>query len=488
MKFSVRLIAALVAALMTFSFVSCADGSSTDKDNANTEANLQTDDTSPETDAEIKDSLPDIKLNNYNFRMLILGDTHIPFVYSDELDGSVVNDAVYSKIAAVEERFEVDITTVPNSAGADETTLIKSEVMSGTDSFDIVQGHDVNMANLSLEGIFVNLYDVPHLDFEKPWWPQATVESMTVAGQMYMMINNISLINLISTRVMYFNKTLFDNYSIEYPYQYVYDGTWTLDKLLSISNDGYVDLNGNSKVDNEDQFGFVAPRWYYCWLEPFEVEPYKKASDGSLYYSFDLDKITVIVEKFYSLLFGAGGYQTKDGDNEANKIFTEGRSLFRYETLRAAAENFSLTDVIYGILPMPKYDENQNDYFGGSTDRPIAIPTTATQNIETVGIIVEALNYEGYKKAFPAYYELALKSRYADQTDDAAMIDIIYKNDIISFTYMFGNYASPYSNLFDNLFNASNPSTDVASYAAKNEKTQTKYVEKLMKFYIENAK
>ncbi|MBR4961525.1 MAG: hypothetical protein IKY52_11565 [Clostridia bacterium] len=83
--------------------------------------------------------------------------------------------------------------------------------------------------------------------------------------------------------------------------------------------------------------------------------------------------------------------------------------------------------------------------------------------IDNIGIVVEALNAEGYKNVYPAFYEVAMKSRYADQSDDAKMLDIIHDNVIISFTYLFGNGASAYNSLLGDLFNRSTPSTDVAS-------------------------
>ena len=63
------------------------------------------------------------------------------------------------------------------------------------------------------------------------------------------------------------------------------------------------------------------------------------------------------------------------------------------------------------------------------------------------------------------------------------MIDLIMNNVILSFTYMYGNYASPYNKMLETLFNPKNPKTDVASYAAKIEKTQNKRVEDIMKAY-----
>ena len=78
-----------------------------------------------------------------------------------------------------------------------------------------------------------------------------------------------------------------------------------------------------------------------------------------------------------------------------------------------------------------------------------------------------------------------MKTRYADQTDDAKMIDIVHDNVIISFTYLFGDYKSIFNMMWD-LFNGSKPTADVASWCAKNEKAQTKRVEILMTFFEEH--
>jgi hypothetical protein len=134
---------------------------------------------------------------------------------------------------------------------------------------------------------------------------------------------------------------------------------------------------------------------------------------------------------------------------------------------------------------MPKLDETQDQYYGGSTDRPIVVPTTASDDLDNIGIVIEALNAEGYKQVYPAYYEVAMKTRYADQTDDAKMIDIVHDNVIIAFTYLYGDFRSVYNIMLENLFTVK-PSTDVASWCAKNEKLQTKRVEKLMGFFEEH--
>ena len=221
-------------------------------------------------------------------------------------------------------------------------------------------------------------------------------------------------------------------------------------------------------------------------MEPFCLEPYRKDENGGLYYSMDVERTSELVEKFYNLLFGEGGF--KNSYDPVVKLFTDGRAMFDYSTLGDAVNKFNVSEVVYGILPMPKLNEVQDRYYGGSTDRPIAVPITVDPgNLDGIGIIVEALNAEGYKNVYPAVYEITMKNRYADQTDDAKMLDIIHDNTIISFTYLFGNFASAYNKLFETLFNAGTPSTDVASWEAANNKVQTTYAEKLMKFFTAHA-
>ena len=443
-------------------------------------------------DPALRDSLPEADLDGMPFRMTVFGtDLNRPQTYVDAQDGNIVNDAVYSKIRTVEERFNTDIVLTEMSyLEENHVTALKQAILAGDDATDLAQGHDVNMANAAMEGLFVNALEIPHLDFSKPWWPHATRESMTVAGQMYMMFNNIGYNNLAQTRVMYFNKNLMKALDFEFPYQMVYDGTWTLDAMNEMTAQAYRDLNGSGSVDSADQFGYVSMPFYYGIFEPFRVEPYRKDADGNLYYEVYLERTTQVVEKMYDMIFGEGGYlyPSKDPDyqDQVLNLFCEDRSLFFYGPMENAVKNFSAAnDLSYGILPMPKLDASEDGYYGAAFDRPFVVPTTAGGNLDNIGLIIEALNAEGYRQVFPAYYEIAMKTRYADQTDDAKMIDIVHNNVIISFTYIHDNYTSVYGKMLWDLFNASSPSKDVASWCAKNELSQTKRVEKLMKFFAD---
>ena len=58
---------------------------------------------------------------------------------------------------------------------------------------------------------------------------------------------------------MVFNKRLLDESGIEYPYQSVRDGTWTLESLASITADLTRDVNGDSSYTlGDDVFGYTS--------------------------------------------------------------------------------------------------------------------------------------------------------------------------------------------------------------------------------------
>ena len=147
--------------------------------------------------------------------------------------GEVVNDAVYLRNKIIEDRFNVSIKTV--SSGDDQqkhATKIKSSLLAGDDVFDVALVHCIFGPNLTLEGLAYNLLDVPYFNFDKPWWQKQTNEELTLNDRMYLGSNSIFYNGMASTKVIYFNKQLVQDYGIENPYQLVYDGKWTLDKLV----------------------------------------------------------------------------------------------------------------------------------------------------------------------------------------------------------------------------------------------------------------
>jgi len=155
--------------------------------------------------------------------------------YTEGITGSLINDELCRSKMYVEDRFNVNISYI--NAGTNDSTFydaVKNSILSNNDDFDIVIGHDNTMANLSREGMFINLYDIEQFDFTKPWWPAGPLESMTVNNRAYLASNYMSYCGLHWTRAILFNKEYAKDYMIDVEelYNIVNDGEWYFETLL----------------------------------------------------------------------------------------------------------------------------------------------------------------------------------------------------------------------------------------------------------------
>lgn len=103
------------------------------------------------------------------------------------------------------------------------------------------------------------------------------------------------------------------------------------------------------------------------------------------------------------------------GENSANTqnpIFVAGRSLFYQQRLGQATYFKAEMEDGYGVLPYPKYDDNQlvyhTDYYDALT--AIMIPKNVrVSDLEMIGTVTEMLCMESYRSVVNQFYEKTLK-------------------------------------------------------------------------------
>ncbi|HHW24770.1 MAG TPA: extracellular solute-binding protein [Clostridiales bacterium] len=475
MKRLSQLIALCLA--MSMLFVSCAKGGGDTASDTTASQVTEAETTELEARQAIPDDLPSKDFGGREFRIYSSTGREDTF-YTDEQNGEVINDAIFTAIAKTEERFNVDVVNI-DSTGDDggHNEKIRSIITAGEDAFEIAENHDSLSGGLAMQGLLMNLYDVPYLNFEKPWWPSNAVETLTFRNKMFLASSNFSYRGFHWTRVIFFNKDLLVDYNMEEPYKYVFDGTWTLDKLASLVKDTYSDLNGNSQRDKDDLYGYVAEGPVYCYLEQYDLSPLIKTPDGGLELGINNSRTLTLVEKMYSLLHESQGAIITDYGMSYD-WFSTNRALFAFGEIYYAVDKYRYTDINYGIVMQPKLDDAQKDYRAEYTDRFILFPITL-QDTEFAGIIFEAMSAEGYKLVFPAYYEIALKQKFTYDDESVQVLDIINDVRVLDFSYV---YIPDIFGLLNTLL-YNNPSKDFASLYAKSEKSLNAKIKQLIESY-----
>lgn len=466
--------------VLTFMFSACQ---SADADTP-TDTENETEPATSKLDARLAldDLLPEENYDGYEFKIFTIQASLDEYDPETEV-GEVVIDSVFERNRTVEERFNVTMTAVDSGEAnlIDNTNAVRKIVLSGDDAFDTAQLHSLYGANLSLEGLLVNLYDVEYLNFLQPWWFPQSVNELTFMDQMYLACNSLSSTSLSITAVNFVNMAMMEDYSLGDIYEVVRSGKWTLDTMTEMTKAVYSDLNGNGEKDVEDRFGLVTQAQREDLWTAFDVPILQKETDTLTIVALN-DKLVDVVERIYDLFYTGNStllMDLNDFPKNVAEIFSNGNSLFLQEYLFLAAEDyFRESEFDYGIVPLPKYDEAQENYRSFAEGAYAAIPIT-NPNTERSGVLLEALTAEGYKQIYPAYFEIALKDKYLRDEQSTEMLDLVSDTMTVSFSFVYDNWQG-FGHLFGKIFGVKTGTTDVASYYEKNLKTAQKRVDKIL--------
>lgn len=442
-----RILCVLLAALMTASVAASCGQTETDTNSAADETAAQTE--PAETEPRLLDDLPDgINLNGWNVNVLsgahpeVCGDE----ICVEELTGDVINDAVYNRNLAVENRLNVKITDFlvregggdfshPDYAGSEALTTM---VTAGDTTYNLYTSNSYTTSALGYNHMLHNLKEVENLNLTQPYWAQYINETATVNGQQYLCTGPMSLGFFRFNTAMVFNKRLFLDNSIDYPYQTVLEGNWTLDAVNTIAEQIYVDTNGDGTLEvGVDTLGYATRAypdsgnidgfWGSCNLRTIG-----KDENDFYTYAIDVEHFVTAVDELLMLLNGDGSEGMAANDGAFQDAFRDGMQGLMNITLNwlESARAREMEDE-YGVVPNPKLNEEQDQYYTLAQDQFLvyAIPlSVAETDLPNLGIFLEAFAAESYATVKPAYYEIALTSKYVNDEESSAMLDIITNN------------------------------------------------------------
>ena len=393
----------------------------------------------------VKDNLPeDLKFTGKTISVISRGrDWCKDEVSVENLTGDVINDAIYNRNAAVEDRLGVKIVNYLTT-GTDNyeiTETIRKQVQAGTDEFNLFANSVYATIMYTADNLFQDMSDLTYLDLEQPYWSQGFNEAASIGEAQYFATGAICLSLYRFIFVTFFNKNIFDENQIPYLYDVVNDGKWTLDYQRQISQNIYTDLNGDGVKDASDRYGFITNHdqigvdayWSSCALDILT-----KDEDNFLKYAVNVERLSYAIDQINLLIHENDGFYgvPKGGsDKEQDTICTmfaqDQAAMVTLRLIHVESEDMRNMSSQYGIVPVPKLDETQDNYYSYAHDTMTAygIPLTVIgDELEMIGAFLEAMGSESYRTVAPAYYELALKTKYVSDDLSAKMLDDIVNN------------------------------------------------------------
>lgn len=457
-----RTLSLSTALLLTMTSISCGQNEAnevTSADTKDTASEIVTED--PDSRTSAKDDLPELNYNGAALRILSRGgdnDTRIEFNIEEE-SGDIVEDAVYRRNLAVQERLNITIENIVIDKTRHFTIndTVSKSVLAASDDYDVIADALFGTMPLVLDNMFVDYNTLNYINLSKPWWNQSFSEEFRLIGNgIYAVTGELALSSISGVFCMFFNKTIFEQNFNDDIYKVVTDGNWTLDKLHEYCESTYRDLNGDTKADPDDFYGLYVRNKQTLASDAFlggsKIDPIIKNADG---YKLTLvnERVVKYAEKLKSLVYDETA--TCRGEYNDDTIMTKmnnGSTIFLPWMLGAVESLREMKDD-FGIIPIPKLDDEQENYstYVHNGSSVFTIPKTCSDPDRSAAFL-EAMCVENYRSVVPAYFETAIKVKYSRDEPTSQMLDLIVASTYLNLPYIFstylGSYVSPYRDLF----------------------------------------
>ncbi|MBP3917589.1 MAG: hypothetical protein J6I50_00270 [Clostridia bacterium] len=487
--------ALFLLAILTVSLAATACSDASDKGNENTDvkgtgtAGMETEAVSEPSEEDVRravsDNIPELDFNGTHFRSMTQ-DSTVNDIWVEAETGDVLDDAIYYRNRAVEERFNIQFDEVLAVSFNDISSYVKKAVSAGDDAYDLVIGQMEQTGQDALGGYYKNWYDLPYVNFNQPWYPSSLVKEATVNDKMYIIASDLSLSYTIYTYCVYYNKALASQYDIPDLYAMVDDGKWTIDQMFSLAKEVYVDSDSSNNVSEDDTFGMFAAL-DGCTVSAYFYgfgQPYASIKNNAISMDVNSEKTVEALGVLRDNLFNNDHVWTvTEGITTmgAAEAFAKGRYLFSPSILKYSLYQVRESDFEWGILPFPKWNEEQDSYYSAidAGSSVLTVPTTAA-NTEMIGAVVEALSAESWKSVMPTFYDTVMDSKIANDEGTVRMLDTIFNSRVIDFAYLYDGWNGWVFKMQSLLVGNS----DFASFYAKNEKAVSKHYEKVLDIFL----
>lgn len=473
-------ISLLIAVMFT---ISCSDNGADVKETADiTPQNIE-----ETTAAEITPVLPDEKYDGYTVKMITLEAYNDHFKLDMESDGDVLNDAGYKRNLAVSELFDVDFETIEYP---DPVKILKTGVMAGDDICEFIFPHaTLGVASMVTERLLYDWNLLSYVDMTMPWWNNTMSSALSLGDRLFYGSGDIVLTWQGMDSIL-FNKSYLSMKEIDTDlYELAFSGKWTMDRLSSVIKNITEDLDGDGKFTNADRYGYLdQSEGGGAYMYSSDIKIAKQDENGYPYIAMNSERTVDLVQKFYDLVYSGdvfldAYYSASYPTSTYRAMLLEGRSFMTSLDIGSLHPYLREIEFDFGILPFPKFDENQENYRVFCGAGLIGVPSNI-KDPERTSAIAEAMAYQSYKLLRPAFFDIVLENKAVRDENSYKILQMMQENKVFDFGFNFDTSGLGYGMITNVVIGKK--STDFVSYYTKNENRLKQSLQKVIDAFLEN--
>ena len=434
-----RLLAIALCALLLFISACSNSGANAEKNDSSSDAGAISSALEAETEPAWIDTLPPTDYDGYSFNLAwstpnLSWNEIAPDL--DEITGDIVGEAVHQRNLLTEDKLNISIAAQPaTNSWTTVTTDMKNLVLAGDTSIDSYGVSTWFMFKASIDGLLCNLDVVETLDLSHDWWEHQINDMSSLNGKQHYMANGmINYLDDYAVSTLYFNKPLCTDLGLEYSYEMVRNGEWTLDKFTAYVDQSSADLDGNGIWDENDRYGLVENSGLLNRFLPSfgtQVVQFDEAGDGVInqteifYDQLDRMTSTLLDPKYAPVLLRDRSL----GYEKADTVFPGGRALFFGEMVNSITGFRESMEQDFGLIPYPKYSEEQDQYYssyntawGTSFGFPVTNP-----DLNRSGRILEVMGCYSMDTVYPACIEKNILTKTVRDEESADMLRLMFE-------------------------------------------------------------
>lgn len=345
----------------------------------------------------------------------------------EETDGNNLNDAVFRRTTNVESRLNITVEEIRDSDENIYDRTVQS-CLANEAAYDAVCMSAGRMSILAVNGYLADSDRLSGLDLSKPWWNSNITDEANVDDVNYYFFGDMQLSLFDAHSIVGVNMDMASSISsMEDPYELVKSGRWTIDKMLEMASMAASDIDGNGEVTADDRFGIsldaasLLPAVYGCGARLSRTDEYGLPElvypQNETFY----DVFTKISDSLFSGSAAVYDPEKVNGDTVSTATqFSRGGSLF---LITDVGNLYSLRSMEYefGVLPMPKYSEMQEDYISlipAESVTAVGVPITA-KGFSFSGAVLENIAAESHRAGgvTQCYIDSVLSFRYVNDEE-----------------------------------------------------------------------
>lgn len=407
--------------------------------------------TEPDDDTKYDPHLGSVEWGGRDFRILYNGnelEPNLDFV-AEDLNGGLLNDAVYERNAAIQEKHGIKIVS-EYQKDSEIMNLVQKSNMAGDGYYQLVEANQNYSMSMALAGELAELSDLENVNTEKPYWSASLLKGSSIAGKNYFAYSDANVHAFGATPCTIFNKKVQQAFALPDIYQLVADGTWTHAAMSEMIQKVTGDLDGDGKITKDDRLGMIA--------NTFCIDCFISGSGYNLILKDDADLpvLNIQNEAFYDIIASITDLLSVEKGmflvdrtstaTEAREYWTEwaitsDRALFWIGNFKCV-ERLRTMPTDFGVVPIPKVNENQQNYsihmqanIGAAMSVPVKV-----KDIEDISTIIEDIAYQSFLTVMPKYMNVLIEGQLVRDVESLSAIQTIRKAYYCDMGFMLGNF------------------------------------------------